>query len=161
MSPASRLRFLVLELNRPTLRKAAAGEYGYVAPFGLAIIPLALCGLLVTYGWRENYGDAKLDAITGLGNAWEVIRSDPKVLLLGIAQSAFEGSMYTFVFMWTPAIATPETKATLPYGTIFAVFMVCCALGSSLFSYAMRKGMNVFVIPKYVTHPLAKVLFDY
>lgn len=160
MSPASRLRFLVLELNRPTLRKAAAGEYGYVAPFGLAIIPLALCGLLVTYGWRENYGDAKLDAITGLGNAWEVIRSDPKVLLLGIAQSAFEGSMYTFVFMWTPAIATPETKATLPYGTIFAVFMVCCALGSSLFSYAMRKGMNVFVIPKYVTHTLSPMCFS-
>jgi hypothetical protein len=120
-----------------------------MAPFGLAIVPLALCGLLVTYGWKENYGDAKLDVFSGLGNAWQVIRSDPRVMYLGIAQSAFEGSMYTFVFMWTPAIATAETKTTLPYGTIFAVFMVCCALGSSLFSYALRKGVDILTVPKY------------
>ena len=81
----------------------------------MAILPLALCGILVAYGWRENYGDAKLDAITGIGNALHVIKSDSRVFFLGLAQSAFEGSMYTFVFMWTPAIATAETKATLPW----------------------------------------------
>jgi len=136
--------------------EGAAGEYGYVAPFGVAILPLAACGVLVAYGWNENYGNANLDAVTGMGKAWEVIRSDPKVALLGLAQSCFEGSMYTFVFMWTPAIATPETKASLPYGTIFAVFMVCCALGSSIFAYAVRKGVSLYTVPKYI-HAAAAV----
>lgn len=30
--------------------------------------------------------------------------ADPKFALLGAMQSLFEGSMYTFVFLWTPAL---------------------------------------------------------
>lgn len=66
----------------------------------------------------------QIEFCSGFGNAIKAVTSDPKVALLGAAQSAFEGAMYTFVFMWTPAIATPDTKASLPYGTIFAAFMV-------------------------------------
>ena len=72
---------------------------------------------------------------------------------LGMGQSCFEGAMYTFVFMWTPALKSVEEAAaeasghelkqsTSQYlGTIFAVFMVCtmyhaCTL--SIHSILMR-----------------------
>ena len=39
--------------------------------------------------------------------------SDPKVFCLGLIQSLFEGSMYSFVLEWTPALTTG--KATYNY----------------------------------------------
>lgn len=36
-----------------------------------------------------------------------IFLSDPKVLCLGLIQSLFEGSMYSFVLEWTPAL-TPS-----------------------------------------------------
>lgn len=39
--------------------------------------------------------------------------SDPKVFCLGLIQSLFEGSMYSFVLEWTPALTTG--KATCNY----------------------------------------------
>jgi len=57
---------------------------------------------------------------------------DRKILCLGLIQSLFEGSMYTFVLEWTPALTpsepapsdTDQTRATIPHGYIFAGFMV-------------------------------------
>lgn len=48
--------------------------------------------------------------------------ADRKVLILGIVQSLYEASMYTFVFMWTPALQEGPEKIELPFGVIFA----CC-----------------------------------
>jgi hypothetical protein len=48
--------------------------------------------------------------------------------------------MYTFVFMWTPALTAGQTEASdLPFGLIFASFMVCIMIGSSCFSYMLGK----------------------
>jgi hypothetical protein len=44
----------------------------------------------------------------------------------------FEGSMYLFVFFWTPALKSAQTTTSpLPYGLIFASFMAS-ALAASL-----------------------------
>lgn len=75
--------------------------------------------------------------------------SDRKVLCLGLIQSMFEGSMYTFVLEWTPALTPHEPepdvsrhllgeteepqRATIPHGYIFAGFMVAIMIGSSIF----------------------------
>ena len=45
-------------------------------------------------------------------------------------QSLFEGSMYTFVFLWTPALS-PHGEH-IPHGMIFACFMVASMAGSAL-----------------------------
>ena len=63
--------------------------------------------------------------------------ADYKILCLGLIQSLFEGSMYTFVLEWTPALTPAELdpakveaaassteRATIPHGYIFAAFMV-------------------------------------
>lgn len=47
------------------------------------------------------------------------------MIILGIVQSLFEASMYTFVFMWTPALQETDDggreQEGLPFGLIFAL----------------------------------------
>lgn len=66
-----------------------------------------------------------------------------------MVQSLFEGSMYTFVFMWTPVLKKAAETAdgtrffippnstveeiALPFGLIFSCYMVCIMIGSSFF----------------------------
>jgi len=92
-------------------------------------------------------GVAKTDC-----HALHLCCADRKVLCLGIIQSLFEGSMYTFVLEWTPALTPPESqyqpvdtsdphtlaaqtvdvddidadghRGAIPHGFIFAAFMV-------------------------------------
>lgn len=63
--------------------------------------------------------------------------SDEKIALLGAIQSLFEGSMYTFVFLWTPALSPNEEE--IPHGFIFATFMLASMLGSSFASRLMAR----------------------
>ena len=75
-----------------------------------------------------------------------------QVLRLGLLQSLFEGAMYTFVFIWTPALQElVQTDGTLPLGTIFATFMICCAIGGALFKVRcadLRKEQRVHTLDK-------------
>lgn len=64
--------------------------------------------------------------------------SDEKIALLGAIQSLFEGSMYTFVFLWTPALSPNDEE--IPHGFIFATFMLSSMLGSSLASKLMARS---------------------
>ncbi len=63
--------------------------------------------------------------------------TDEKIALLGAIQSLFEGSMYTFVFLWTPALS--PNKQAIPHGFIFATFMLASMLGSSLASRLLAR----------------------
>lgn len=58
--------------------------------------------------------------------------------MLGAIQSLFEGSMYTFVFLWTPALSPNEED--IPHGFIFATFMLASMLGSSLASRLLARN---------------------
>lgn len=62
-------------------------------------------------------------------------KTDEKIALLGAIQSLFEGSMYTFVFLWTPALSPNDEE--IPHGFIFATFMLSSMLGSSIASRLM------------------------
>ena len=69
--------------------------------------------------------------------------ADQKIAMLAIIQSLYEGAMFIFVFMWTPALEGAAKSALLasdpdadvdaelvPHGLIFASFMACIMLGS-------------------------------
>ena len=164
---------------------------GYVSPFDLALVALVGCGIAAKTLWYENYGESGIsqpgsdsptavltggkaedDSSRGIGNnhwydglknALTTTLRNRDIFLCGIISSLFEGSMYIFVFMWTPllkalaregiiaaALANGETlkktkdgeydiKVDLPFGIIFATFMVCCMAGSSLFSILVAK----------------------
>eukprot|EP00045_Choanoeca_perplexa_P006238 m.52941 g.52941 ORF g.52941 m.52941 type:complete len:441 (-) comp13533_c0_seq1:973-2295(-) len=104
-----------------------------LAPFDLSIVLLLLGAGYVYATWSENYGDTSARVDSNLSDGVREVVSSPRVLVLGAIQSLFEASMYAFVFMWTPALQD-DTAPELPFGTIFATFMVCCALGGSLFA---------------------------
>jgi uncharacterized membrane-anchored protein YitT (DUF2179 family) len=126
---------------------------GYLGPFDVSLFALILCGLFAVMLWDENYGksDENLDsskkssASAALKTAFQATIRSPDILSCGIISSLFEGSMYIFVFMWTPALTVLAKEEMgdsfdgLPFGVIFSTFMVSCMAGSSVFSIAMEK----------------------
>ena len=140
----------------------AAEASGYVAPFIVAILPLLIVAIFVACSWSENYGDPNQNMTTSFAKAFELIRSDSKISSLALGQSCFEGAMYTFVFMWTPALKTKEEMeaeesgqeiegSTSQYlGLIFACFMICVMIGSSIFKIYSADKANLYSIPLYL-----------
>jgi len=143
---------------------------GYLNPFDLSLLTLSFCGILASILWEENYGQDQSDDNNetsrkskswsdGFKDALRTTINSSEILLCGLICSLFEGSMYVFVFMWTPAmktltkVANPDfDEGTLPFGLIFATFMVCCMAGSSTFSILIENhkceelGLGVFCV---------------
>eukprot|EP01018_Ginkgo_biloba_P012942 Gb_39879 [translate_table: standard] len=113
--------------------------FGPVAPFDAAACLLAVGMTIIMSSWTENYGDPSesKDLFTQFKGAATAIASDEKIALLGAIQSLFEGSMYTFVFLWTPALS--PNGQDIPHGFIFATFMLASMMGSSLASRLMAR----------------------
>lgn len=154
---------------------------GPVVPFDAAATFLTIGFVIILMTWPENYGDASDKApfsaqFVKVGSkecsilliivpnhsspqAWNTIKSDPKIASLGAIQSLFEGSMYTFVFLWTPALSPNGEE--IPHGFIFALFMLACMLGSSI---AAKLLVNIETVPvenymRYVFGVSAGALF--
>ncbi|KAH7928573.1 DUF791-domain-containing protein [Leucogyrophana mollusca] len=117
----------------------------FATPF-IASGGLLLLGYVVIKGtWTENYGGGGGAATTvrdplqlkRLGQAWRIVRSDPLLLVIGLTQTCFEGSMYLFVFLWVPSLqeASPSFPSiALPLGYIFSSFMISMMMGSLLYT---------------------------
>ena len=96
-----------------------------------------------------------------------VVWRSPAIFGLCAVTCLFEASMYVFVLLWTPALRAldgaqrqnPEEEGGLavvgggfeeegnsssdggpPLGIVFATFMVCCMLGTSIFAVASASG---------------------
>ncbi|KAL8248066.1 hypothetical protein R6Q59_009282 [Mikania micrantha] len=112
---------------------------GPVAPFDAAACLLAIGMAIILSSWAENYGDPSdnKDLLSQFKAAAVAIASDEKIALLGAIQSLFEGSMYTFVFLWTPALSPNDEE--IPHGFIFATFMLASMLGSSVAARLMAR----------------------
>jgi len=74
---------------------------------------------------------------------------DPHLLVLGVTQTCFEGSMYLFVFLWVPSLQSASDVprgAHLPFGYIFSAFMISMMIGSVVYtfisSYARRNSSD-------------------
>ncbi|KAK0709672.1 hypothetical protein B0T26DRAFT_874691 [Lasiosphaeria miniovina] len=118
-------------------------------PFAASVVLLAVAFGLIWTQWRENYGETGPATQSSPGQSthkppkdkqlWTVLTS-PKVLSLGLASTVFEGSMYMFVFFWTPALksarASSSPEIDLPYGVIFASFMAAALAASLAFGMA-------------------------
>jgi MFS transporter, MFS domain-containing protein family, molybdate-anion transporter len=131
-------QFEMIEIQEDTIY---AG--GYLNPFDISVGALILSGLFALLFWDENYGESLESAgseahksgkwYDGLKNAYVTTTRSTDIFLCGAISSLFEGSMYIFVFMWTPALKDGDSIDP-PFGLIFSTFMVCCMAGSSLFS---------------------------
>jgi hypothetical protein len=99
------------------------------------------------YAWTCNtskFCGAPLQA------AARTVWSNGNILTCCIISSLFEGSMYVFIFMWTPALTALEAQPgvqeadqpPLPLGYVFASFMVCCMIGTLAFSFMSNRGVS-------------------
>lgn len=140
----------------------AAQRFGKVAPFDAAAVCLGLTGVIVLATWTENYGDARQSVSSGLRSAWGMMLADEKIILVGVIQSVFESAMYLMVFCWTPALQSASKTMGLgeiPHGMIFSSFMVAIMIGSSTFTFLMRREPpELFMRNLYVVAVLCFVL---
>jgi len=128
---------------KPLEKDGVLYQGGYLNPFDLALAALVVCGIMAFLLWDENFGENKSDEdeehqkrkhwYDAFVNAYFTTVNSKAILFTGLISSLFEGSMYIFVFMWTPAMKE-KIDGDIPFGLIFATFMVCCMAGSSLFS---------------------------
>merc|ERR1712232_1366508 len=120
------------------LAQVCADKFGEIGPFQAAIALTALALCFVVF-WPENYGGDQNDdgGDKQKKAAWKLIRNDRKALLLGTVNALFEGSMYSFVFMWVPTMLSALKGGSLPTGLVFASMMTCISLGGLLFSPSM------------------------
>lgn len=110
-------------------------HFGPVAPFMLAIPFLLFAGLIISYTWRENYGNQTIALRKSCMDGLRSILFQDSILFLGIVQSLFEANMYIFVFQWTPILGPGNP----PLGMVFASFMVCIMIGSSLYAVLLAR----------------------
>ncbi|CAN7059967.1 unnamed protein product [Brassica oleracea var. botrytis] len=118
-------------------------SFGPVAPFDAAACFLAIGMVIILTTWSENFGDPSdsKDLMTQFKVAAIAIASGRfkvYIALLGAIQSLFEASMYTFVFLWTPALSPNDEE--IPHGFVFATFMLASMLGSSLAARLMARS---------------------
>lgn len=111
----------------------AASYRGPVAAFDCSIVMLTIGTIIVATTWTENYGQVNLNVSQTLAASMSAMKNDPKIIILGMIQSMFEGAMYLFVFMWTPAIDDIAPRE-INHGWMFANFMLSCMVGTEIFS---------------------------
>ncbi|KAF9447211.1 DUF791-domain-containing protein [Macrolepiota fuliginosa MF-IS2] len=133
--------------------KLVASTGNFASPFIASGCLLVLAYFVISGTWLENYGSGGGSVTTDvfqlerLGQAWRIVREDPMLLVLGLTQTCFEGSMYLFVFIWVPSLQqVTNYDGTLPFGYIFSSFMVSMMIGSLLYTmivaYSKIKGVD-------------------
>jgi len=118
------------------LAQVAADHLGEIGPFQAAICLSCLALCFVAF-WPENYGSGDGDDSGTKEAAWRLVTTDRKAFLLGSVHALFEGSMYSFIFMWVPTMLAALKGSSLPTGLVFASMMTCISLGGLLFSPSM------------------------
>ncbi|PCH34970.1 DUF791-domain-containing protein [Wolfiporia cocos MD-104 SS10] len=115
----------------------------FASPFIASGALLLLAWVVIKGSWTENYGSGGGTAATTsdplqlrrLLQAWRIVRAEPSLLIIGLTQTCFEGSMYLFVFNWVPALKEAAGPGSiLPLGYIFSSFMVSMMVGSLFYT---------------------------
>lgn len=123
--------------------------FGPVGPFEGAVAFTGLAMVLVGIMWTENYGNSNVLSPNvstykqHMVEAFRSITSDTKISRIGLIQGLTEGTLQTFVFLWSPALLA-FSKSAVPnalgldmngvpaYGLIFGGFMMCGVIGGFL-----------------------------
>jgi MFS transporter, MFS domain-containing protein family, molybdate-anion transporter len=131
-----------------------AQSYGPKAAFFLSALCSLLCIGFCLVNFTENHGHAAASMRPNLAEPLKLILTSPKLAALGLLQTLFECSMYLFVLEWSPTLESSAGES-LPHGLVFANFMLCVMVGSSLFSWFAEKysvGRHNKRLPKVTFH---------
>lgn len=117
-------------------------QFGPVSPFILAIPCFLISCTVISISWNENYGQKQKGTTALCSEGLRVIFTNELIFMLGIVQSLFESVMYVFVFLWTPVLDVKHP----PLGIVFALFMVCIMIGSSIYQLFLYRKVE----PQYM-----------
>ncbi|KAJ7485793.1 hypothetical protein FB451DRAFT_1350207 [Mycena latifolia] len=127
----------------------------FATPFVASGVLLIIAWAVIRGTWIENYGsgggsEEKGDPfqIQRLKVAMRIVQEDPRLLVLGLTQTCFEGSMYLFVFLWVPSLQESSLMGLLPLGYIFSSFMLSMMIGSVLYTAITAASSE----PSLLTH---------
>lgn len=143
MGHASLVNGIVAAIAGVASNQLVASTSSFSSPFVASGILLLLAWVVVKGTWTENYGSGGGTSVVTsdplqlrrLGQAWKIVRSEPSLLIIGLTQTCFEGSMYLFVFNWVPSLQEAALPySALPLGYIFSSFMVSMMIGSLLYT---------------------------
>mmetsp|Transcript_3599 Transcript_3599/g.9058 ORF Transcript_3599/g.9058 Transcript_3599/m.9058 type:complete len:486 (-) Transcript_3599:121-1578(-) len=134
---------------------------GYTTPFDMSLICLVLVIFPIAKNWNENYGSTSghesgesLSVLSSITEAFRTVCGNFHITLMGIVVCAFEGSMFCFVFNWTPALDSKELP--LPHGLVFSLFMMACMCGSSTFALVGSSNPpSTVMVPVLITATLS------
>lgn len=143
MGQASLVNGIVAAVAGVASNQLVASTASFTTPFMASVALLLLAWVVIRGTWNENYGSGGGAAaatsdplqLKRLGQALKIVRSEPSLLVIGLTQTCFEGSMYLFVFNWVPALQeSAGSQNVLPLGYIFSAFMVSMMIGSLLYT---------------------------
>ncbi|KAK3995907.1 major facilitator superfamily transporter [Cladorrhinum sp. PSN332] len=107
------------------------------SPFWLGVVLLLLAAGIISTTWKENYAPSSPGSSSNPSSSSSSITtllSSPTLLSLTLTTTLFEGSMYLFVFFWSPALLSFQSTTPLPFGLIFSSFMASTLSSSLLFT---------------------------
>jgi len=122
------------------LAQATADRFGYLAPYMTAIIPLTIGMVICERSWATDSSKCGRSVFAEFQEGIDSMTYN--MWILGVTQSLFLGAMYTFVFLWTPAMNVSDKD--IPHGLVFSIFMVMISIGSAIFK---RVALHVDKIP--------------
>jgi len=139
MGRATLINGIVATVAGVTSNHLVGITHNFLSPFVASGLLLMVAWYTIRSLWSENYGskntvDQDVFQFGRLGKAWHIVRRDPLLLVLGLTQTCFEGSMYLFVFLWVPSLQEHASRPSLPLGYIFSSFMISMMLGSLLYT---------------------------
>ncbi|CAF3613720.1 unnamed protein product [Adineta steineri] len=98
--------------------------FGYVAPFDIAIGIYAIMLVFISTQWTENYGDKEASTTTSFITAFQVLRNDPRIVLVGLITVFFEVTLYIYGIEWTPALQHAIRATLMNYFSIPRVVLM-------------------------------------
>lgn len=111
-------------------------ELGPIIPFITAIPFLIVTSIYTMIMLNEHYVYNTKSASASVKQSLILWLTNKNIFTLSIVQSLYEGVMYLFIFIWTPALETLKP----PLGLIFSSFMLALMIGSKIYSILL--GIN-------------------
>ncbi|KAJ3062567.1 hypothetical protein HDU98_001558 [Podochytrium sp. JEL0797] len=143
----------IVAIASGVVASTANDMWGPVAPFDVSAAVLVATAIAIALFWNENYGDNTSTSLLGnfkFNDSLSRMYKDKRILALGISQSLFESAMYIFVFLWTPTLEKLSDDP-IQHGWVFACFMVCCMIGSEVFSILLNSyALSVEEFSSYI-----------
>ncbi|UJR16387.1 hypothetical protein I4U23_003290 [Adineta vaga] len=127
-----------------------AESLGYAAPFDIAIGVYIVMILFTLWMWTENYGDREAKPMTSFITAFNILRDEPRVVLVGLITGLFEATIYIYSIEWTPALEAAKVWAIsdpLPLGFMFSGFMTFNMMGAFAFKELSKRYDVHYYLP--------------